>query len=90
MFLNILNHEYFKGFYMPKNTFFEGKKFFPYKIFGTFCTCTKVGCAKNTTSQLKMFVELRHGYDPTKHSISYIYHILNTLASFEYTLLEKR
>jgi len=34
---------------MPKNTFFEGtKKFLCKKIFGTFCTCTKVACAKKT------------------------------------------
>jgi len=45
--LDILNR-YFKGFYVPKNTFFEGTKkiFLCKKFFGTFCTCTKVACAK--------------------------------------------
>jgi len=49
MFLDILNR-FFKGVYVPKNTFFEGtKKFFMCKkIIGTFCTCTKVACAKKT------------------------------------------
>jgi len=36
---------------MPKNTFFEGtkKNFLCKKFFGTFCTCTKVACAKKNT-----------------------------------------
>jgi len=52
MFLDILNR-YFKGVYVPKNTFFEGtKKFSVQKFFGTLCTCTKVACAKNNTVPL--------------------------------------
>jgi len=58
MFLDILNR-YFKGFYVPKNTFFEGtKKIFLCKnFFGTFCTCTKVACAKKTLRQAVKFSE---------------------------------
>jgi len=43
--------QYFKGFYMPKNTFFENTKKFLCKIFWDFCTCTKVACAKKHWSR---------------------------------------
>jgi len=49
MFLDILNR-YFKGFYMPKNTFFEGtKKIFCAKKFCDFLYMYKGGLCKKTT-----------------------------------------
>jgi len=53
MFLDILNR-YFKRFYMPKNTFFEGtKKFSVQKFFWDFLYMYKGGlCKKNTGQKL--------------------------------------
>jgi len=60
MFLDILNR-YFKGFYMPKNTFFEGtKKFSVQNNFWDFLYMYKGGlCKKNTGAYVPQEVSIK-------------------------------
>jgi len=60
MFLDIVNR-YFKGFYEPKNTFFEGTKKFSVQIFlGLFVHVQRWLMQKNTASRYNSKVILSH------------------------------
>jgi len=70
MFLDILNR-YFKGFYMPKNTFFEGKKKFSVqKNFWDFLYMYKGGLCKK-----KHWVPGTFTYLPTIYASSWYWKI---------------